>query len=86
MSDVFAISLTGSSRTDGAAGAREAAERRARQVRLYDLPPGTQEGLLQQELEKIVPVKRLEVHAATHDALVELESQHVSRSSVASNT
>jgi len=53
-------------------------EARARRVRLYDLPPGTQEGLLQQELEKIVPVKRVEVFQSRHEAQVELASQSVS--------
>ncbi|KAL1413103.1 Splicing factor [Vanrija albida] len=56
-------------------GAREASERRARQVRLYGLPEGSEEGLLQQELEKIVPVKRLEIFRSSHEALVELQSQ-----------
>ncbi|WOO76790.1 putative RNA-binding protein [Vanrija pseudolonga] len=58
-----------------ASGAREASERRSRQVRLYGLPEGSEEGLLQQALEKIVPVKRLEIFRSSHEALVELQSQ-----------
>jgi hypothetical protein len=45
---------------------------------LHGLPENTQEGLLQQALEKIVPVKRLEIFAASHEAVAELESQAVS--------
>ncbi|KAL0254058.1 hypothetical protein I308_101437 [Cryptococcus tetragattii IND107] len=45
------------------------------QEQLSNLPEGTQEGLLQQALEKIVPVRRLEMFARSHEALVELESQ-----------
>ncbi|EIW67704.1 hypothetical protein TREMEDRAFT_69686 [Tremella mesenterica DSM 1558] len=54
---------------------REAIERRARTVRLSNLPSDTQEGLLQQALEKIVSVKRLELFSKVHQAVVELESQ-----------
>ncbi|WVQ71771.1 hypothetical protein IAR50_001312 [Cryptococcus sp. DSM 104548] len=53
----------------------KAAEKRLRSVRLHNLPENTQEGLLQQALEKIVPVKRLELFAKTGEALAELESQ-----------
>lgn len=45
------------------------------------MPPGAQEGLLQQVLEKIVPVKRVEVFLDKQEALVELPSAVVSRSS-----
>ncbi|WRT68008.1 uncharacterized protein IL334_004983 [Kwoniella shivajii] len=45
-----------------------------RLVRLFNLPENCQEGLLQQELEKIVPVKRLEVFARVHEAVAELLS------------
>ncbi|WVO20839.1 uncharacterized protein IAS62_002139 [Cryptococcus decagattii] len=45
------------------------------QEQLSNLPEGTQEGLLQQALEKIVPVRRLEMFARSHEALAELESQ-----------
>ncbi|KAL7420568.1 Splicing factor [Cryptotrichosporon argae] len=61
-------------RPAGQAGAAEAAEKRARTVRLNGLPEGTQEGLLQQALEKVVPVRRLEIFARTNDAVVELEA------------
>ncbi|WVF68817.1 hypothetical protein IAT40_003590 [Kwoniella sp. CBS 6097] len=53
----------------------EAADRRARLVRLANLPENTQEGLLQQALEKIVPVKRLELFTKTREAVAELTSQ-----------
>lgn len=60
--------------------AKAAAERRSRTVRLHNLPEGTQEGLLQQALEKIVPVKRLEVFARSNEANAELNNQSVSSS------
>lgn len=47
-------------------------------MRLHNLPEGTQEGLLQQALEKIVPVKRLEVFARSNEANAELNNQAVS--------
>ncbi|WVR06547.1 hypothetical protein IAU60_003578 [Kwoniella sp. DSM 27419] len=50
-------------------------DRRSRLVQLSNLPEGTQEGLLQQALEKIVPVKRLELFTKTNEAVAELESQ-----------
>jgi hypothetical protein len=53
-------------------------EKRARTVRLHDVPTGMQEGLLQQALEKIVPVRRLELFTKTHHAQAELENQAVS--------
>ena len=56
----------------------QAAEKRARTVRLHNLPEDTQEGLLQQALEKLVPVRRLELFASSHEAIAELESQAVS--------
>ncbi|KAJ9113953.1 hypothetical protein QFC19_000149 [Naganishia cerealis] len=43
-----------------------------RSIRLYGLPPKTQEGLLQQALEKIVPVKKVEVFQDVGQASVEL--------------
>ena len=53
-------------------------EKRARTVRLNGLPEGSQEALLQQELNKIAPVRRLELFAKTRHALAELESASVS--------
>lgn len=50
----------------------------ARSVRLHGLPPKTQEGLLQQALEKIVPVKKLEVFQDLGQATAELSSAAVS--------
>lgn len=53
-------------------------EKRARTVRLNDLPEGVQEALLQQALEKVVPVRRLELFTKTRHALAELNSEAVS--------
>ncbi|OCH91935.1 RNA-binding protein Prp24 [Obba rivulosa] len=50
------------------------AEVRNRSVRIRKLPPGTQEGLLHQALEKIAAVKRVEVFSDKNEADVELES------------
>ena len=50
----------------------------ARSVRLHGLPPKTQEGLLQQALEKIVPLKKLEVFQDLGQATAELRSVAVS--------
>jgi hypothetical protein len=46
-------------------------------VRIQGLPPNTQEGLLQQTLEKIAPIKRLEVFEDKREAVAELESAAV---------
>lgn len=48
-------------------------DKQNRSVRLQNLPENVQEGLLQQALEKIVPVVRLEVFGKQHEALVLLE-------------
>lgn len=53
-------------------------DKHARTIRLYGLPEGTQEGLLQQALEKVVPVRRLEMFAKQHEAMVELTNAAVS--------
>ncbi|KAI0712607.1 RNA-binding protein Prp24 [Earliella scabrosa] len=50
------------------------AEVRNRSVRVRNLPPGTQEGLLQQVLEKHAQVKRVEVFQDIGEAEVELEN------------
>lgn len=55
-----------------------AADKRSRSVKLLNLPEDAQEGLLQQALEKLVPVKRLEVFGKDREAVVELEAQAVS--------
>ena len=47
-------------------------------MRVRKLPPGTQEGLLQQALEKHAKVKRVEVFADIGEADVELENAAVS--------
>ncbi|KAK4688382.1 squamous cell carcinoma antigen recognized by T-cells 3, partial [Tremellales sp. Uapishka_1] len=49
-------------------------DKKQRSIRLYNLPEGAQEGLVQQALEKIVPVRRLEIFAQKHEAVVELAS------------
>jgi len=56
----------------------EMKEKRSRTVRLDNVPAGMQEALLQQALEKIVPVRRLELFAKTNHAQAELENQAVS--------
>jgi squamous cell carcinoma antigen recognized by T-cells 3 len=54
------------------------AEAKSRSVRVRNLPKATQEGLLQQCLEKHAHVKRVEVFANLNEATVELESTAVS--------
>lgn len=53
-------------------------EARSRSVRIRNLPPATQEGLLQQAMEKIAPVRRVEVFVDKQEAVVELENAAVS--------
>ncbi|KAH6912804.1 RNA-binding protein Prp24 [Coprinopsis sp. MPI-PUGE-AT-0042] len=55
-------------------GLARSAEVRRRSVRVKNLPPNTQEGLLQQAFEKIAAVKRVEVFADKNEAVVELET------------
>lgn len=54
------------------------AETRSRSVRVRGLPPATQEGLLQQTLEKHALIKRVEVFLDLNEAVVELENAAVS--------
>lgn len=49
-----------------------------RSIRIKNLPAGTQEGLLQQALEKRAIVKRVEIYAEAREAIVELENAVVS--------
>ena len=53
------------------------AETKNRSVRIKNLPQGTQEGLLQQALEKRASIKRVEVFTETNEAIVELENAAV---------
>lgn len=46
----------------------------SRSVRIKNLHPGTQEGLLQQVLEQHAKVRRVEVFEEVNEATVELES------------
>ncbi|KAL5482584.1 PRP24 [Sanghuangporus weigelae] len=46
----------------------------SRSVRIKSLPPDAQEGLLQQTIEKVVLVKRLEIFQDVREATAELES------------
>jgi len=46
----------------------------SRSVRIKNLPPGTQEGLLQQVLEQHAIVKRVEIFEEINVATVELEN------------
>ncbi|KAF8635933.1 hypothetical protein AX15_000104 [Amanita polypyramis BW_CC] len=55
-------------------GLSRTADVRSRSIRIRNLPPGTQEGLLQQTFEKIVSVKRIEVFMDKQEAVVELAS------------
>lgn len=55
-------------------GLSRVAEARSRSIRITDLPPATQEGLLQQMLEKIVPINRVEVLIDKQEAIVELKT------------
>jgi len=50
------------------------ADVRSRTLRIRDLPAGTAEGLLQQAVEKLAPVNRLEVFLDKHEAEVEFQS------------
>lgn len=50
------------------------ADIKSRSLRIRNLPEGTQEGLLQQALEKIARVKRVEIFKDIAQAVVELES------------
>lgn len=59
-------------------GLSRVADTRSRSVRIRNLPAGTQEGLLQQILEKIALVKRVEVFTSQKEATVELENAAVS--------
>ena len=49
----------------------------SRSVRVKNLPPGTQEGLLQQTLEQHANVKRVEIFQELNQATVELENTSV---------
>jgi hypothetical protein len=59
-------------------GLGQKADVRSRSVRVRNLPAGTQEGLLQQAIEKIAKVKRVEVFVDLKEAVVELENAAVS--------
>ncbi|KAG5646531.1 hypothetical protein DXG03_003298 [Asterophora parasitica] len=58
-------------------GLSKLADTRSRSVRISNLPAATQEGLLQQTLEKIAAVKRVEVFVDEREAVVELENAAV---------
>lgn len=62
----------------GETGFGQKAEARNRSVRIRNLPPATQEGLLQQVLEKYAQVKRVEVFQDRNEAVVEFETAAVS--------
>jgi hypothetical protein len=59
-------------------GLSRVAEARTRSIRITNLPPATQEGLLQQMLAKIIPVSRVEVFIDKQEAIVELMTPAVS--------
>lgn len=52
--------------------------RKARTIKVKNLPTGAQEGLLQQTMEKYGRVTRVEVFRKSNEALVEFENAHVS--------
>ena len=60
-----------------ASGFGRHADARSRSVRIRNLPKGTQEGLLQQALEKHGPVKRVELFADINEATAEFENAAV---------
>lgn len=64
-------------RTIAETGLTRTAEIRQRSVRIRGLPANSQEGLLQQILEKIAPVKRLEIFEEKREAVAELENAAV---------
>ena len=51
---------------------------RTRSLRIHNLPPGTQEGLLQQVLEKRAQISRVEVLVEKNEAVVEFQNVAVS--------
>jgi len=58
-------------------GLSRVAEARTRSVIISNLPSNTQEGLLQQVLEKIMPINRIEVFLDKKLAILELQNQAV---------
>ena len=60
-----------------APGKKRSQDVRNRSVRIRGLPTGTQEGLLQQCLEKLARVTRVEVFADKNEAIAELETPAV---------
>jgi len=50
------------------------ADTRNRSLRIRDLPENTEEGLLQQAVEKLASVNRLEVFSDRHEAVVEFQT------------
>lgn len=59
-------------------GLGRTAELNSRSVRVRNVPPNTQEGLLQQVFEKVAAVRRVEFFADKNEAVVELETAAVS--------
>lgn len=58
-------------------GALQQAETRNRSVRIRNLPAATQEGILQQVLERYALVKRVEVFQDKNEAVIELDTAAV---------
>ncbi|KAH9985865.1 hypothetical protein BJV77DRAFT_1031067 [Russula vinacea] len=63
-----------SRRREPETGLGRKADARNRSLRIRDLPDGTAEGLLQQAVEKLAPVNRVEVFLDKHEAVVEFQS------------
>src|SRR5579872_4408159 len=72
LADTRVKGKTGTVQTETGLGRLEDALTRS--VRIKNLPPGTQEGLLQQVLEQLANVKRVEVFQEINEATVELEN------------
>ncbi|KAJ7644334.1 hypothetical protein FB45DRAFT_897551 [Roridomyces roridus] len=70
----LADSRVKSKNKDTESGLGRKADARSRSVRVRNLPAGTQEGLLQQAIEKIAKVNRVEVFNDLQEAVIELES------------
>ncbi|KAH9999668.1 hypothetical protein BJV74DRAFT_823117 [Russula compacta] len=63
-----------SRRHEPESGLGRKADARNRSLRIRDLPDGAEEGLLQQAVEKLAPVNRLEVISDKDEAVVEFQS------------
>ncbi|CAL1712564.1 unnamed protein product [Somion occarium] len=70
----LAVTLADTRRSKPQTTAGRKVEIRSRSVRIKNLPDGTQEGLLQQALEKRAAIKRVEAFTEKNEAIAELEN------------